>query len=65
MQIARAYLLVGDPEIATRSWQPVMEEIVKLKMNDTKRRWLVAIKDRALMGLGYPSALIHEGFGQA
>jgi hypothetical protein len=48
MQIARAYLLVGDPEVAKRTWQFVMEEIVKLKHDETRRRWLVAIKDKAL-----------------
>ena len=52
MQIARAYLLVGDPETAKRTWQSVMDEIVKLKKKDaTLRRWLVAIKDKAFDGL--------------
>lgn len=51
IQIARAYLMVGDPGIATRTWQFVMDEIVKLKHGETHRRWLVAIKDKALGGL--------------
>lgn len=51
LQIARAYLLVGDPHIGTRTWQFVMNEIVKLKHDETERRWLVAIKDKALDGL--------------
>jgi hypothetical protein len=51
MQIARAYLLVGVPEVAKRTWQFVMEEIVKLRHDETRRRWLVAIKDKALDGL--------------
>jgi len=51
MQIARAYLMVGDPQAATRTWQNVMEEIVKLKRGVTQERWLVAIKDKALDGL--------------
>jgi hypothetical protein len=51
VQIARAYLLVSDPEVAKRTWQFVMEEIVKLKHDETRRRWLVAIKDKALDGL--------------
>jgi len=51
MQIARAYLLVGDPQAAKRTWQWVMEEIVKLKQRETLRRWLVAIKDKALDGI--------------
>ncbi len=48
LQIARAYLMVGDPAFATRTWRFVMDEIVKLKHGETKRRWLVAIHDRAL-----------------
>lgn len=51
LQIARAYLLVSDPGFATRTWQYTMEEIVKLKSGETKRRWLTAIKDKALDGL--------------
>jgi hypothetical protein len=51
MQIARAYLLVGDPESVKRTWQTVMNEIVKLKHDETLRRWLVAIKDKAPDGL--------------
>src|SRR5664279_1572796 len=46
MQIARAYLLVGDPEAAKRTWQSVMDEIVKLKRDETLIRWKVAIKDK-------------------
>jgi len=48
LHIARAYLLVGDPEAATRTWQVVMDEIVKLKHDETQRRWKVAIKEKAL-----------------
>jgi integrase len=51
IQIARAYLMVGDPEAATRTWQFVMEEIVKLKHDETQRRWIVAIKDKAIDGI--------------
>lgn len=51
LQIARAYLMVGNPEVAKRTWQYVMDEIVKLKQGETQRRWLVAVKDKALDGL--------------
>jgi hypothetical protein len=51
IQIARTYLMVGDPESATRTWQAVMNEIVKLKHGETQRRWQVAIKDKALDGI--------------
>jgi integrase len=47
LQIARAYLAATDAQIGTRTWQHVMEEMVKLKSGETQRRWLVAIKDKA------------------
>src|ERR1051325_7327366 len=49
-EIARAYLTASDPQSATRTWQYVMDEIVKLKRDETMRRWLVAVKDKALDG---------------
>src|SRR5436309_7824546 len=51
LQIARAYLMVSDPEAARRVWKDVMGEIVKLKNGETQRRWLVAVKDKALEGI--------------
>jgi hypothetical protein len=51
LQIARAYLMVGDPEAARRTWRDVTGEIVKLKHAETQRRWLVAVKDKALSGI--------------
>jgi integrase len=47
LQIARAYLAATDKEIGTRSWQYVMDEMVKLKGGETQRQWAVAIKDKA------------------
>jgi len=47
LQIARAYLMAVDPLVAKRSWQQVMEEIVKFKKGSTLYRWQTAIKDKA------------------
>jgi len=47
LQIARAYLVASDPKIATRNWQLVMDELVKLKKDQTQDRWQTAIKDKA------------------
>jgi integrase len=47
LQIARAYLAAADKQIATRDWQLVMYEIVKLKKDQTQDRWKTAIKDKA------------------
>jgi integrase len=47
LQIARAYLAASDPQIATRDWQFVMDELVKFKKYQTQDRWQTAIKDKA------------------
>jgi integrase len=57
LQIARAYLMVADPEAGTRTWQYVMDELVKLKEGETEVRWRVAIKDRALDGIRHKRIL--------
>jgi len=46
-QIARAYLAAGDPEISRRTWQMVMEEIIKTKHDETQERWVRASQDHA------------------
>jgi integrase len=45
--LARVYWKAGDPAGASRTWQHVMDEIPKLKQDDTRHRWLTAIKDEA------------------
>jgi integrase len=47
LQIARAYLAASDPQISTRTWQFVMEEIVKIKQGATNVRWQTAVRDKA------------------
>lgn len=47
LQIARAYLAATDAQIAMRTWQYVMDEMVKLKKGETQHRWQTAIKDKA------------------
>jgi hypothetical protein len=44
--LARVYLNVTDPKLATRTWQDVMNDIVAKKKDETRRRWVVAIKDK-------------------
>jgi hypothetical protein len=48
LHLARVYWKAGDPAAAKRTWQQVMDEIPKLKRQETKTRWLTAIKDRAM-----------------
>jgi integrase len=57
LQIARAYLAASDPQIATRDWQFVMDEMVKLKNDETLRRWQTAIKDKAFDGIRHLALL--------
>jgi hypothetical protein len=47
LQIARAYLMASDQAIVKRTWQQVMDEIVKMKHGETHVRWTMAIQDHA------------------
>ena len=44
MQIAKAYLMVGDPQASMRTWQHVTQEMGKLKTGVTLRGWKVPRK---------------------
>jgi hypothetical protein len=46
LALARIYINGADPKLATRTWQEVMEHIVAKKIDETRRRWEVAIKDK-------------------
>lgn len=47
LQIAQVYLQHGNPEVASRTWQYVMEQIVATKQSNTRERWDYAIRDEA------------------
>lgn len=51
LQLARVYWKAGDPAAASRTWQCVMDEILKLKNGNTRQRWVTAIKDKAFDSL--------------
>jgi len=51
LQLARVYWKAGDPAGATRTWQSVMDEIVRTKLGETQQRWHAAIRDTAFDGL--------------
>lgn len=44
LQIARTHLLISSPENATRTWQDVMDSIIRKKTDSTKIRWERAAK---------------------
>jgi integrase len=45
--LARVYLKHSDPMVAQRTWQHVLDEIIKLKTGPTQYRWQSAAKDKA------------------
>ena len=47
LQLARVYWKAGDAAAASRTWQFVMDEIIKTKHDNTRHRWGTAIKDHA------------------
>lgn len=51
LQIAQVYLQHSDPEFAKRTWQHVMDEMGRTKAGNTKKRWDVAVKDKAFAAI--------------
>ena len=47
LSLARIYLRHSDPMVSQRTWQHVMDEIIRLKTGDTQYRWQTAAKDKA------------------
>lgn len=47
VQMARTHLLVSDPLSSTRTWQTVMDSIVRKKNGSTKDRWERAAKSQS------------------
>ena len=47
LQIARTYLTATDPEIAARTWQDVMDEMLADKKGPTHHRFSTATRDHA------------------
>jgi integrase len=50
-KIGMAYLAGTDSAITKRTWQDVMDDIIKDKQGPTLRRWLVAIRDKAFKSI--------------
>ena len=45
--LARVYLRHSDPMVPERTWQHVLDEIIKLKTGPTQYRWQTAARDKA------------------
>ncbi len=46
LSLARVYLRHSDPLVSTRTWQHVMEEIIKTKSGENQVRWQVVAKSK-------------------
>ncbi len=46
LQIARTYLSAADPEVTRRTWQRVMDEIIRTKTGENRGRWMVVAKSK-------------------
>src|SRR5260221_4233817 len=51
LQIARTYLAASDPLMPKRTWQHVLDEIIKTKTGETQYRWTNVAKDKAMIPL--------------
>jgi len=47
LQLARTHLQMSNPEINRRTWQQIMDAIVRTKRGKTKARYETAVKDKA------------------
>jgi hypothetical protein len=51
LQIAQVYLQHGDPTLAARTWQDVLDVMISTKTGSNLLRWRGAVKDKALDSL--------------
>jgi integrase len=47
LSLARVYLKHSDPMVSERTWQHVIDEMIRLKSGNTQYRWKTAAKDKA------------------
>ncbi len=46
LSLARVYLRHSDPLVSTRTWQTVLEEIIRTKTGNNQTRWMVMAKSK-------------------
>ena len=51
LQMARVYLAASDSQMATRTWQNVMDEIIHTKTGANQDRWITCAKSKQLDSL--------------
>jgi len=44
--MARLYLSAANPQAATRTWQTVMDEIIRTKTGVNQERWVASAKSK-------------------
>jgi integrase len=51
LQIAKAYMVSADPELAKRTWRYVADQIIKTRHGPNAQRWQRAIKEKPIAKL--------------
>ena len=51
LRIARVYLAASDPQVAKRTWQTVVDEIIRTKTGANQARWVAIAKSKPLDSL--------------
>jgi len=46
LQLARVYLAASDTQVATRTWQTVLDEIIRTKTGANQERWIASAKSK-------------------
>ena len=48
LSLARVYLRHSDPLVSVRSWQTVMDEIIRTKTGENQKRWITAARSKSM-----------------
>ena len=61
LSLARVYLRHSDPLVSTRTWQHVMDEIVRTKSGENQNRWHTAAKSKSFDSLRHRVLIETQG----
>ena len=48
LSLAKVYLRHSDPQVASRTWQTVLDEIIRTKTGENQTRWQVMAQSKCL-----------------
>jgi hypothetical protein len=55
LSLAKVYLRHSDPLVASRTWQHVMDEIIRTKTGENQIRWQVVAKSKKYDFISFPN----------